>query len=256
MIKNSHAGCDITITFLMTIEGIRLWVLRKHIEFLELKIYRLVFENFTNFDLDNLTLMASMNKFVGQRLKFLDHCRRTIKKDRDKAEKQISDYFAEIVKDLKITKAKKIQELYDIHNKHDAYMKQNELACQEFIKLSKRVLEISPDSLYDVLKQYNMSTGFIKSIANGINFPPENNVDITLKTPNYKVITDVIEYINKTMTVCSTGLPPNVRERINPLLDSKILPLRSQNDMNLSVLPNFKSTEVLYRYLGPKMIAK
>lgn len=55
-----------------------------------------------------------------------------------------------------------------------------------------RILDISPDSLYEVLKQYNMSTGFIKSISNGINFPPENEVDITLKTPDYDIIKKAI----------------------------------------------------------------
>jgi hypothetical protein len=63
----------------------------------------------------------------------------------------------------------------------------------KFIQLSRRILNISPDSLYEVLKQYNMSTGFIKTIATGINFPPENNVDITLKVPNYNIIIETIE---------------------------------------------------------------
>lgn len=58
------------------------------------------------------------------------------------------------------------------------------------------------------------------------------------------------------MNILSTGLPPNVRDRINPLYDSEILPIRSQNDMNLSVLPNFKSTELLFRLDDSKMIAK
>jgi hypothetical protein len=47
-----------------------------------------------------------------------------------------------------------------------------------------------------------------------------------------------------------------VRDRINPLLDSEILPLKSQNDMNLSVLPNFKSTKLLFRLNDYKIIAK
>ena len=118
------------------------------------------------------------------------------------------------------------------------------------------ILFIDPDSLYEVLKQYNMSTSFIKSIANGINFPPENEVNITLKTPNFSIITNAIEKCSQTMKILSTGLPPNVRERINPLFDSEILPIRAQNDMNLSVLPNYKSTELLFRLGEQKMIAK
>lgn len=101
-----------------------------------------------------------------------------------------------------------------------------------------------------------MSTGFLKSIANGINFPPQNEVDITLKTPNFSIITDTVKKIDEKMIVLSTGLPPNVREKVNPLNDSEILPLRSQNELNLSVLPNFKSTQLLFRLGDNKMIAK
>lgn len=107
-------------------------------------------------------------------------------------EKKISDYFDEVIKDFRILKAKKIKELYDTYHTLDSYMKKNQSACQNFVKLSKRILDISPDSLYEVLKQYNMSTSFIKSIAQGINFPPEIDVDISLITPNYKIINEVI----------------------------------------------------------------
>ena len=40
-------------------------------------------------------------------------------------------------------KQNKIQELNDIYNIHDDYMKKNESAWRKFIQLSKKVLDIS-----------------------------------------------------------------------------------------------------------------
>lgn len=144
-------------------------------------------------NMENLSLMNSMNKFVNQRSSYLDKCRNKMKSDRHIAEKQIDDYFTKIIEDFKALKEKKINELNVVFKKHDSYMRKNEEACGKFIQLSRKILNISPDSLYEVLKQYNMSTGFIKSVANGINFPTETVVDITLKTPNYSIISEAIE---------------------------------------------------------------
>ena len=52
--------------------------------------------------------MNSMNKFVNNRLLYLDNCRVTIKRDREKAEKEIDEYFDRIFEDFKNLKAKKI----------------------------------------------------------------------------------------------------------------------------------------------------
>lgn len=72
--------------------------------------------------------MHSMNKFVNQRLKYLDECRNKIRSDRSRSEKEINEYFDEIFKEFRILKAKKIQELNDIYVVHDEYMKRNEAA--------------------------------------------------------------------------------------------------------------------------------
>jgi len=200
--------------------------------------------------------MSSMNKFVNNRLSYLDKCRTKIRVDKGKAEKQIEDYFDKVVRDTLLLKAKKLEELEEVHSKHDNFMKKNEQACRKFIEISRKILNINPDSLYEVLKQYNMSNGFIKSIANGVNFPSEQKVDITMKIPAYSIVTNTMKDLDNRMVATSTGLAPNIRERINPLEKSDILPLRSQNDTNLSVLPNFKETELLFKLKDNKMTAK
>lgn len=169
----------------------------------------------------------------------------------------MEEYFEKVIEDVNKLKQQKIEDLNKIYEDHDKYMRKNEDACRKFIEISRKILNISPDSLYQVLKQYNMSTSFIKSTANGINFPNEQQVDITMKMPPYQIVEETLARLNDRMNILSTGLPPNVRERINPLENSEILPIRAQNDMNLSVLPNFVNTELIFRLeKGDKVVAK
>ena len=50
--------------------------------------------------------MNSMNKFVAQRLSYLDRCRNKIKIDKTRGEKQIEEYFDKIVRDALLLKQK------------------------------------------------------------------------------------------------------------------------------------------------------
>ena len=93
-------------------------------------------------------------------------------------------------------------------------------------------------------------------ITNGIIFPPANDVDVTLKLPKYDKIKQIIDECEYGMDISSTGLPENVIEIINPLKNSKIIPEKEQTDVILNVIPNFESSQLLFRLSEDKFLGQ
>ena len=67
-------------------------------------------------------------------------------------------------------------------------MVQNLEALDILTKEIDTLLSNKPENLHGVLKQYKATTGFIKTLTNGIIFPSTNKVDITLQLPKYEKI--------------------------------------------------------------------
>jgi len=80
---------------------------------------------------------------------------------------------------------RKLEELEEEHLERDTYMSENQDALNILSDEIKQLLNNHPDTLHGVLKQYKATTGFIKTLTNGIIFPNQNPVDITLDLPKY-----------------------------------------------------------------------
>jgi len=150
----------------------------------------------------NLELLDRMNSLVHFRIRYTNQCRVDIETDLKKAKKKLTTYTDKIIADIHSLEERKIQELDEEHKKRDIYISQNQVALQRLSSEIKTLLNNKPDNLIGVLKQYKGAfitrmlsifndlgtTGFIKTLTNGIIFPSTNPVDVTLDLPKYEKI--------------------------------------------------------------------
>jgi hypothetical protein len=133
-----------------------------------------------------------MQSIVQHRIRYTNQCRFEIANDLKVANKSLIDYTDKIISDIYELRQRKKDELEEEHLVRDQYMVQNETALKELGEEINILLKNQPDSLHGVLKQYKATTGFIKTLTNGITLPPTNAVDICLDLPKYEKIKQII----------------------------------------------------------------
>ncbi|CAI2360886.1 unnamed protein product [Moneuplotes crassus] len=204
----------------------------------------------------NLNLLERMKVIVDERIKYTKKCRHIIDADLKSSKISLNDYIDKIINELNSLRERKTQELDEEHLERDAYMLENIEALDALSEEIQSLLSKNPETLHGVLKKYKSTTGFIKTLTNGIIFPKPIEVDIQLDFPKYDRIKRIIAECEASMTVSSVGLPENVVKLINPLIGSKIIPEKCQTDTILNVLPNFKTAKLIYRLSDDKFLGQ
>ena len=100
--------------------------------------------------------------------------------DLKKCEKEMTSYVDKIIGELYELRDRKIQEMRAEHDERDKYMIENAAALNALAAEIKNLVDQSPETLHGVLKQYKGTTGFIKTLTNGIIFPETNPVDVSI----------------------------------------------------------------------------
>lgn len=197
-----------------------------------------------------------METILQKRIDYVEDCRKKIEADKLHNIKSVDDYFSKLMKDARVVSARKKALIEEEYEKLDREMRITMDALGAYDQNLQEIRKVKPDNLYETLKLYKQTTCFIRTISKGINFPPERPVDVTLQLPSYERVKEFIKSIEDTTKLTSQGLPPNMREIINPLKSSKILPVKEQTDVILNVLPNFGSSKLLYRLTENKLLGQ
>ena len=204
----------------------------------------------------NLNLLEKMQNIVKYRIRYTSQCRFKIDSDLKQWQKSLNDYWNKIISDINSLRQCKLDELQEEFESRDQYMIENFDALMSLSDEIKDLLNWKPGSLHEVLKQYKATSGFIRMITNGIIFPPANDVDVSLILPKYERLKRIIDECECDMDISSTGLPENVIEIVNPLHNSKIIPIKEQTDVILNVIPNFEGSKLLYRLSEDKFLGQ
>lgn len=104
----------------------------------------------------------------------------------------MTDYVDRVISELIELRDRKINECRIEHERRDKYMVENLTALKSLSTEIKSLLDKNPETLHGALKQFKGTTGFIKTLTNGIIFPDQNKVDITMKLPKYDLIRKII----------------------------------------------------------------
>ena len=80
------------------------------------------------------------------------------------------------------------------------------------------------------MKQYKKTASYITTITTGINITEEKTMKIKIEMLPNSVILKNLEEIKRNLDIESSSLPKNERKIINPLKNSKILSMETQND--------------------------
>lgn len=140
----------------------------------------------------NLSLLERMKNMVDKRIKYSSKCRHIIDADLKNSKKTLNEYIDKIITDLHILRDQKIEELEEEHLERDGYMIQNIESLKVLSEEIQKLLDNHPETLHGVLKKYKATTGFIKTLTNGIIFPPPVDVNLSLQLPKYDRIKRII----------------------------------------------------------------
>eukprot|EP00347_Sterkiella_histriomuscorum_P000465 403375754 len=206
---------------------------------------------------ENLGLLLCIKQFVDRRLSYLNQCRDNFKKDLETAEKQIDSYINKLIRELQAVqeeKKKECRELYQQLDK-DIIVQLNSLEAYKSELVEIEVIQ--PKSLYETLKLFKTTNVFLKNISSGIQFPEEQKVFLKVEHPNTK---EEIQRLGaeqrQSIITKQQTIKPNLRDIVNPLQNSKILPEDCQYDMILQALPNFTKSQILYRLTEHKLMGQ